>query len=89
MTSLPERIAAGEKARAIIDEIWQLADDTRTEFLGALSPDECLRLIDMLERIHATARAIGAPSAAAEPATLAKDAKRAVPAGGGHSGATS
>jgi MarR family transcriptional regulator, transcriptional regulator for hemolysin len=78
-----------DKARAIIDEIWQLADDTRTEFLDALSPDECLRLIDMLERIHATARAIGAPVAGSEMAAVAKGAKRAVPAGGTHSGSTS
>ena len=27
-----------DKARAIIDEIWQLADATRSEFLSALSP---------------------------------------------------
>jgi MarR family transcriptional regulator, transcriptional regulator for hemolysin len=77
-----------DKARAIIDEIWQLADDTRTEFLSALSPDEGLRLIDMLERIHATARAIGTATAAVEPAVVAKDAKRPSPASGAPSGST-
>jgi MarR family transcriptional regulator for hemolysin len=74
-----------DKARAIIDEIWQLADATRREFLGALSAAECLRLMDMLERVHATARAIGTPSTAGEPAAVAKDAKRAMPASGSHS----
>lgn len=65
-----------EKARAILDEIWQLADATRTEFLDALSVKECAQLIDMLERIHATARALAA----------APGARRAVSAGDKDSG---
>jgi MarR family transcriptional regulator for hemolysin len=79
-----------DKARAILDEIWALADETRREFLADLSAEESLRLIDMLERIHATARAVGAPQTAASPAVAksAKRAKRAAPASGSHSGST-
>jgi DNA-binding MarR family transcriptional regulator len=82
-----------DKARAILDEIWALADETRREFLADLSAEESLRLIDMLERIHATARAVGAPQTAASPAVAksaksAKSAKRAAPASGSHSGST-
>jgi MarR family transcriptional regulator for hemolysin len=80
------RLYIKDKARAILDEIWQLADATRTEFLAGLSVEESLRLIDMLERIHATARAIGAPPAAAPAVALAKSA---LPASGSHSGSTS
>jgi MarR family transcriptional regulator, transcriptional regulator for hemolysin len=78
-----------DKARAILDEIWQLADETRMEFLGDLSAEESLRLIDMLERIHVTARAIGAPPAASESVASAKGATRALPASGTSSGSTS
>jgi MarR family transcriptional regulator, transcriptional regulator for hemolysin len=74
------------KARALLDEIWQLADATRTEFLGDLSQEECARLIDMLERIHATARALAAPEGGS--AAMARAAKRAAPAGGVLPGAT-
>lgn len=69
-----------DQARAILDEIWQLADATRMEFLGALSAEECSRLIDMLERIHATARALAAPQSAAASAGTARGAKRGAPA---------
>jgi MarR family transcriptional regulator for hemolysin len=78
-----------DKARAILDEIWQLAAETRTEFLADLSAQECLRLIDMLERIHATAHAIAAPAAASGSAASIKAAKRGLPASGSHSGSTS
>jgi MarR family transcriptional regulator, transcriptional regulator for hemolysin len=75
-------------ARAILDEIWQLADETRTEFLGDLSEEECARLIDMLERIHATARALSAPQAGGGSAAMARAAKRAAPASGALPGST-
>jgi DNA-binding MarR family transcriptional regulator len=74
-----------DKARAILDEIWRLAAQTRAEFLADLSSDERLRLIDMLERIHTTARAIGASGSAA----LTKTPKRALPTTGSHSGSAS
>jgi DNA-binding MarR family transcriptional regulator len=77
-----------EKARAILDEIWRLADETRMEFLGDLSAKECEHLIDMLERIHATARAVAAPPAQGAPAAIAKGAKRAASASGSHTGST-
>jgi MarR family transcriptional regulator for hemolysin len=69
-----------DKARAILDEMLKLADETRTEFLGALSPDESLRLVDMLERIHASARALGTLSATSDVAPATKTVKRISPA---------
>jgi len=69
-----------EQARTILDEIWQRADATRTEFLADLNAEECSRLIDMLERIHATARTLAAPPAASP--ALARAAKRPASAGG-------
>jgi MarR family transcriptional regulator for hemolysin len=75
-----------DKARAILDEIWRLADETRMEFLGDLSAQDCERLIGMLERIHATAHALPAPQARGGPA--AKGAKRAAAAGARHTGST-
>ncbi|HEY5101853.1 MAG TPA: MarR family transcriptional regulator [Steroidobacteraceae bacterium] len=79
-----------DKARAILDEIWALADETRTEFLGALSTDESLQLIDMLERIHARARAIAASAATADATPAAKTSKkRTLTADENHPGPTS
>ena len=71
-----------DKARAILDEIWRLADETRMEFLRDLSAQECERLIDMLERVHATARALPAPLTQRPPAG---GAKAAASASGAHS----
>jgi MarR family transcriptional regulator for hemolysin len=71
------RLYVKDKARAILDEIWRLADETRMEFLRDLSAQECERLIDMLERVHATARALPVPPAQGEPAAGAKVAAAA------------
>ena len=65
-----------DKARGILDEIWRLADATRMEFLAGLSAEECSRLIDMLERIHATARALPAPQTGGGSGAAAPGAKR-------------
>ena len=80
------RLYIKDKARAILDEMWRIADETRTQFLADLSQDECFRLIDMLERIHATARAVAAAPQPSGPAAVAKSAKRA--AGRSQSGST-
>lgn len=77
-----------DKARAILDEIWRLAAQTRVEFLGDLSHEECLHLIDMLERVHSTARAISASAATPAASAIAKSAKRGTAASGTHSGST-
>jgi MarR family transcriptional regulator for hemolysin len=66
------RLYIKDKARAILDEIWRLADETRMEFLRDLSAQECERLIDMLERVHATARALPVPLTQRAPAGSAK-----------------
>jgi MarR family transcriptional regulator, transcriptional regulator for hemolysin len=41
-----------EKAKPILDRIWQLADETRAEALEGLSPDERTALVELLERVH-------------------------------------
>jgi|SRR5580658_2883620 MarR family transcriptional regulator for hemolysin len=69
-----------DKARPILDEIWRLADETRKEFLSDLSAEECEQLIGMLERIHATARAMTAPTVAGGSTAAAKTLKRAASA---------
>src|SRR3984957_20698684 len=74
-----------DKARAILDEIWRLADETRMEFLRDLSAQECERLIDMLERVHATARALPVAPEEGAPAPTAK----AAAASGTHPGSAS
>lgn len=80
------RLYIKDKARAILDEIWRIADETRTEFLADLSKEECFCLIDMLERIHATARAVAAAPHTSGSSAIAKGAKRA--ASRSHSGST-
>lgn len=83
------RLYIKDKARAILDEIWRLADETRTEFLADLSEKESFCLIDMLERVHARARAIAAAPQASGTASIAKGAKRAATASGTRSGSAS
>ena len=75
-----------DKARPILDEIWRLADETRREFRGDLSAEECEQLIGMLERIHATARAMAAPAIPGGSSAVAKTLKRAAAAS--HTGST-
>jgi DNA-binding MarR family transcriptional regulator len=65
------------KARAIMQEIRRLGDETRTEFLADLKSDEAERLIDMLERIHATARALEPLPEPSPDSTFEKTLKRA------------
>src|SRR5579863_9356995 len=66
-----------DKASAIMQEIRRLADETRTEFLADLKSDDAERLIDMLERIHATARSLSPLPAPSPDSTLEKTLKRA------------
>lgn len=66
-----------DKARAIMQEMRRLADETRTEFLADLKSDDAERLIDMLERIHASARALEPLPAPPPGNTLEKTLKRA------------
>jgi DNA-binding MarR family transcriptional regulator len=67
--------------RAILEEILQLGAETRAEFLAGLSAEEAARLIDMLERIDATARSLvplptpPAANAPGEPIKRAADAR--------------
>jgi MarR family transcriptional regulator for hemolysin len=69
-----------DKARDIMKEILQLADETRTEFLAELTLEEAERLIDMLERVHATGRSLEPVAALAPDRTPDKALKRAATA---------
>ena len=69
-----------DQGRVILKEILQLGDATRAEFLSGLGAEETGRLIDMLERIHATARALAALPAPAAQSALGKPVKRAADA---------
>jgi DNA-binding MarR family transcriptional regulator len=69
-----------DKSRAIMQEMRRLADETRTELLADLKSDDAERLIDMLERIHATARALEPLPAPSADSTLEKTLKRAASA---------
>ncbi len=42
-----------EKARPIIDLIWQVVNETRAEALAGLSGGEREQLVELLERMHA------------------------------------
>jgi DNA-binding MarR family transcriptional regulator len=66
-----------DKAKAILDQIWQLADETRKEFLADLAPEECESLVQMLERVHVSARAHVGNTTSIGPSVPTKSAKRA------------
>ena len=46
------RLYLTDKARPILGRIWDVASETQDQVLGALSPDEAERLIDLLRRVH-------------------------------------
>jgi DNA-binding MarR family transcriptional regulator len=43
-----------EAAKPIVERIWRIAEQTRSEALAALSQGEREQLVDLLERIHGT-----------------------------------
>jgi DNA-binding MarR family transcriptional regulator len=49
-----------EAAKPIIERIWKIAEQTRSEALGVLDPGEREQLVDLLERIHGTLLALEA-----------------------------
>jgi MarR family transcriptional regulator, transcriptional regulator for hemolysin len=78
-----------DKAKAILDKIWQLADETRMEFLVDLSHEESRSLIEMLARVHASARArVCAPASTAASAPT-RSTKRAASSAGNQTGSGS
>jgi DNA-binding MarR family transcriptional regulator len=78
-----------DKAKAILDKIWQLADETRMEFLGDLSHEESRSLIEMLARVHASARArVCTPTSTAASAPT-RSTKRAASSAGNQTGSSS
>jgi MarR family transcriptional regulator, transcriptional regulator for hemolysin len=47
-----------DAARPVVDRIWKIAEQTRSEMLAALSQDEREHLMDLLERIHGSLSAL-------------------------------
>jgi DNA-binding MarR family transcriptional regulator len=48
------RLFLTDKARPVLDRIWEVADATQREAFIRLSPDESERLIALLRRVHST-----------------------------------
>ncbi|HVC52053.1 MAG TPA: MarR family transcriptional regulator [Stellaceae bacterium] len=48
------RLFLTEKARPVLDRIWEVATETRDQAFILLSPDEADRLIALLRRVHDT-----------------------------------
>jgi DNA-binding MarR family transcriptional regulator len=66
--------------RTILEEILQLGAVTRAEFLADLSAEETARLIDILERIHATGRSLAPLPTPSSQSAPGKPIKRAADA---------
>ena len=49
-----------EAARPVLDRIWKIAEQTRSEALAGLSQGEREQLVDLLERVHGTLSALEA-----------------------------
>jgi DNA-binding MarR family transcriptional regulator len=47
-----------EAARSIVERIWEIAGQTRSAALAALSQDEREQLVELLERVHGTLLAL-------------------------------
>jgi MarR family transcriptional regulator, transcriptional regulator for hemolysin len=45
-------LAITEKAKPIVAQIWELADEVRGEALADLATDERTQLVELLERVH-------------------------------------
>ncbi len=59
-----------EKAKPIVEHIWQLVSETRAEALEGLSADERTALVELLERVHENLLALAPLGPVAEaPAT--------------------
>jgi MarR family transcriptional regulator for hemolysin len=54
------RVFMRESAKEVVNRIWKVADQTRTEALAGLSQSEREQLINLLERIHGTLVALEA-----------------------------
>ena len=62
------------KARPLLDEIWRLAEMTRTEIFAGISREEREAFIGILERMHANVCALDDPPAALPAAAAAAPA---------------
>jgi DNA-binding MarR family transcriptional regulator len=59
-----------DRARPIIDQIWQVAGETRAEALAGLAAAERTVLVELLERVHANLAGLG-PLGEREPSAAA------------------
>jgi MarR family transcriptional regulator for hemolysin len=53
------RLRTTPKSKPVYDRIWEIADETRNEFMGDLTAAERRAFMGLLERIHATVLALG------------------------------
>lgn len=77
------RLFLTDNGHRILGRIWDVANDTRSEALARLSPEESDRLIDLLRRVHGMlAERVLAPVAgsAADSAAVAPVVRRPRPA---------
>ena len=71
------RLFLTEKARPVLDSIWDVSTKTQSEAFSRLSDDETARLIALLRRVLGTlAERLTVPNPAAEPVTAAAPAPR-------------
>lgn len=54
------RLHLREAARPVLQRIWKIADQSRAEALGALTPAEREQLVSLLQRVHARLSALDA-----------------------------
>jgi MarR family transcriptional regulator, transcriptional regulator for hemolysin len=55
------RLYLTDKARPVLDRIWDVASETQDQVLASLTPDESEQLIDLLRRVHGSLGERGQP----------------------------
>jgi DNA-binding MarR family transcriptional regulator len=75
------RLFLRAKARPLVDEIWQLAELTRSEALARVANDQRELFVELLERVRSTLAALGDQPAEAvrEPRKAPRKPARAAP----------
>jgi len=58
------------KAKLLLDEVWRVAESTRTELFAGLSAKECDAFMDVLERVHRNACALEQLADELQPASI-------------------
>jgi MarR family transcriptional regulator, transcriptional regulator for hemolysin len=72
------RLFLTDKARPVLDRIWEVATRTQNEAFVRLSPDDATRLISLLRKVHGTlAERLPVPSADADQPETPRPQRRA------------